>query len=133
MQKTLHQTILYVDDDEDDRLLFAEAVQQLNNNIILAEAINGEKALQYLNKAKQAKDLPCLIVLDVNMPIMNGKELFEILKKDNEFASIPIVVFTTSSHKTDREFWNLKGVEMLSKPFKHSDLAHIVQDIIKNC
>ena len=133
MQKPINQTILYVDDDEDDRQLFADALNALNDKITLAEAINGEKALAYLKKAKLAKNLPCLIVLDVNMPVMNGKELFEILKKDEELASIPLVVFTTSSRHTEKEFWGLKGIEMLSKPFKHSDLVHMVEDIIKNC
>jgi len=104
-----------------------------NRSRLLFESAQEEKALEYLNKASQEKNLPCLIVLDVNMPVMNGKELFEILKKDKEFASIPIVVFTTSSYNVDREFWTLKGIEMISKPFKHSDLARMVEGIIKNC
>jgi CheY-like chemotaxis protein len=67
--------------------------------IIVAE--NGMEALELLSKIEGNKNIPCFIILDINMPILNGIEFLEIIKKDDQLSKIPIVVHTTSSNIED--------------------------------
>ena len=73
-------TILWADDDVDDLLLFREVLEELTQSFDVVEAANGKEALAYLQKAKAASLLPCLIILDINMPVLNGKETLVAIK-----------------------------------------------------
>jgi CheY-like chemotaxis protein len=68
-------TILYVDDDIDDLLLISEAFQKYTDHLTVIHASNGVEGLKCLNKFLQQGKLPCLVILDINMPVMNGKEM----------------------------------------------------------
>jgi CheY-like chemotaxis protein len=88
--------VLHIDDDQDDRYLVGKAINNIDPSIIVREAQDGMKAIEFLNQAKLFGDLPCLIILDINMPIMNGYDTYNEISKDNDLAAIPIVIFTTS-------------------------------------
>ncbi len=77
--------------------------------------------------------LPCLIVLDINMPVLNGKQFLDIISKDKKFAHIPIVVLTTSANNEDENFCRKYNVEMLTKPFKMKLLFETVKKILSHC
>lgn len=85
--------ILMIDDDEDDQLLFKEALKQVNENVACNTALNGEEALKTL----QSSALPDVIFLDLNMPIMNGFECLKALKKEKFYKQIPVIIFTTAN------------------------------------
>jgi CheY-like chemotaxis protein len=95
---------------------------------------NGLEALNYLklSKAKEAA-LPCLIIMDINMPILTGKQLLSILKNEDDFQSIPVIIFTTSSTNGDREFCNRFNVPMITKPYDMAAFNKAVQDFIEHC
>ena len=114
MQKGICRHILFVDDDPDDLLLVREVLRELPGAFELKDARNGAQALHYLDNSRQ--HLPCLIVLDVNMPIMNGRETLRLIKADKDFENIPIVGFTTSSSDLDRVYFEKYDVEMFTKP-----------------
>lgn len=84
--------ILLIEDDAIDQMSVKRAFEQLEikNDLIIQE--NGEEALKYLKDNER----PCLIILDLNMPRMNGIEFLDIVKKDKLYRNIPIIVFTTS-------------------------------------
>ena len=125
--------VLCVDDDADDRQFMATAIQDLHTSIQMAEVTNGREALAYLEQAKQTGKLPCLILLDLNMPVMNGKEALMKIKKEEALKEIPIVVFTTSSSSIDRLFCQHYQVEMFTKPPKYDEFIAAVKKLISYC
>lgn len=91
--------ILLVEDDNVDVMTVKRALKDLNIKNQLVRTANGEEALEYLknNGNKQ----PCIILLDLNMPKMNGIEFLQIVKADDALKQIPVVVLTTSSQQQD--------------------------------
>ena len=94
----MYRSILLVDDDADDQLLFHEAIHGIDSSIRLETADNGKHAL---NKLRSAILLPDLIFVDLNMPLVNGFEFISALKKEDALAHIPVVAFTTSTNPLD--------------------------------
>lgn len=88
------QHVLLADDDEDDQLLFQEAVRELPSLIHLSMARDGEETLTLLNSMTL---LPDLLFLDLNMPIVNGLECLQKIKSDPRLRKLPVVIFSTSS------------------------------------
>jgi CheY-like chemotaxis protein len=95
-----HNRILLVDDDPDDLEIFISAFKEIQPGIICLTANNGVQALDYLI---QSAPPPSLVLMDVNMPVMNGLECLAEIKKINEFKSIPVVMLTTSNDPPSRK------------------------------
>ena len=91
--------ILLVEDDDVDAMTVTRALKELKVTNELVRRCNGEEALEYLKDPKSIK--PCVIVLDLNMPRMNGLEFLKIAKADEEFKKIPVIVLTTSREDRD--------------------------------
>ena len=94
--------VLIADDDPEDRFLYRKAFEEnkISNSIRFFH--NGQELLQYLQDVLADKGhMPSLILLDVNMPKMNGKQVLKILKADDSLRSIPVVVVSTSSIQED--------------------------------
>jgi len=121
---------LLVDDDPDDIMLLRDAVQSFDNNIQFAEAVNGRKAINYLNDAKLQDRLPDLIVLDINMPVLNGREVIAMINKDEQLKQIPLVVFSTSSYTGDLMYCKEHAVELIVKPFGMKLLMDIASGLV---
>ena len=94
--------IFYADDDRDDRELFADAIEEVNPNIKLFLARDGQEIIQLL---ENHNEVPDFIFLDINMPVMSGKECLKRLKGLERLKSVPIIMYTTTSNK--EEFRNL--------------------------
>ncbi|MGJ8735404.1 response regulator [Zobellia laminariae] len=94
--------LAYADDDEDDRMFFEEAIQEIFPEIKMKLFSNGKLLLTYIVSNLSAGNLPRLIFLDLNMPVMNGIECLLELKKNKLLTNIPIVIYTTSSYQSDR-------------------------------
>src|SRR5687768_14961993 len=92
---------LLVDDDPDDTLLFKEVLHEVNSSVGFASAANGKAALSLLRSG--TIPLPQIIFLDLNMPLMNGKECLMEIKQDPELMHIPVIIYTTSSQSRDIE------------------------------
>ena len=91
--------ILLVEDDNIDAMTVQRAMKELNVANKLVRTGNGEEALHYLRSS--SKEKPCLVLLDLNMPKMNGLELLKIVKADDDLAAIPVIVLTTSGEQCD--------------------------------
>src|SRR5688572_7747309 len=96
-------TILYAEDDLDDLDMVKLAFEN-QNNIEIKHAHDGNEAFAYLNSVGNNKQLPCLIILDINMPGMDGRQTLLQLKQHDTYKNIPVVMFTTSNSPTDIEF-----------------------------
>jgi CheY-like chemotaxis protein len=124
--------VLCVDDDPDDRELIRNAIFRVDPSYTVAHATNGREALQYLLRATE-NELPCLVILDINMPVMDGKQALVEIKKHKKLKSLPIVVFTTSSHPADLTFCRQYGVELITKPANYNQITREAQKLLLHC
>jgi CheY-like chemotaxis protein len=122
--------ILHIDDDQDDRYLVRQAINSIDPSIILREAQDGKKAIDFLQQAKLFGDLPSLIILDINMPVMNGYDTFKEISKDEELSLIPIVIFTTSHNNNELNYWKDKNIATISKPASFDEFTNSVERIL---
>lgn len=120
--------VLYADDDLDDKNWIVEAWETLDLPLQIDFVDNGREAIDYLNACSGT--LPALIVLDLNMPEMDGRQTLQRLKNDAQFKHIPVVIVTTSTSKLDIEVCKRLGAaQFLTKPDTHSDWQAIVQQL----
>lgn len=126
-------TILWADDDMDDLLLMKEILVKNGREYEIVEVRNGKEALHFLQESKAASHLPCLIILDINMPILDGKETLSLIKKNEDYARIPVVVFTTSNSELDKLFCRRHKVEMITKPPHYKSLEKAVLQLLEFC
>lgn len=125
--------ILWADDDMDDLMLMRHVLNDLGTQYKISEVHNGQAAIDFLNEAYGTDSLPCLIILDMNMPVLNGKETLTILKKHEHFSKIPVVFFTTSNSEMDRMFCRHHNVEMVTKPPQYANLKEAVRNLLDYC
>lgn len=123
--------LVLADDDEDDRFMAREAlaVSRLTNP--LDEVSDGMELLEYLRGCLERKDpLPGLILLDLNMPRMDGREALAEIKSNPELRRIPIVVLTTSKAEEDIfRTYDLGVNSFISKPIRFEGLVEIMTQI----
>ena len=116
----LFLSILLVDDDEDDKLLFFDALAEIDGRIQCEYFNHGEQALKWLSAIK---DLPNYIFLDLNMPRMNGIEILKAVKSDLRTADIPVIIYSTSHNQQHREEAKRLGASWyIVKPYRLEDL-----------
>ena len=127
------KTILYVDDDQDDLDMLRGAVEATDVNFQLIEAFDGVHALELLRQMKEVNELPCLIVLDINMPRMDGKQTLAAIKRDSALRTIPVVLFSTSSSSLDKTFAFSKNVELITKPLTVETLHAVATKLLHYC
>jgi len=109
---------MLIDDDEDDREICLSVLQTILPEASYIIATNGEDALQKLNNGNASPDL---IFLDLNMPLMNGKQFLTEIKKHAKLSSVPIIILSTSSdHATIKETIDLGARDFVTKPDKYS-------------
>lgn len=122
--------LLYAEDDLDDFEAMKDALAQVTDKYTLAPAKNGTEVISYL---QNNTILPCVIVLDLNMPVMDGKETLLWLKNEEAYKDIPTMVFTTSSREEDIKLCQNYGCTFFRKPTLYRDLLHIVQILLQMC
>ncbi|MBS9463439.1 response regulator [Flagellimonas sp. HMM57] len=92
------KSILLVDDDETTNFLNKFFIRQLDNDLTVNTVTNGEEAIEFLEAVPYKKHMPCLLILDTNMPIMNGWEFLDVYEKkfDKDFKKNVIIVMLTA-------------------------------------
>jgi CheY-like chemotaxis protein len=125
--------ILYVEDDEDDQQLIKDSLQKYAHNVEIVIHNNGVEALSYLNNLSPADPAPCLIILDINMPKMNGIEALKQIRKNHRFSKIPAILFTTSSQPLDKKFAAEYKAGFITKPIDATQMKYIAETFIKYC
>ena len=125
-------TILYAEDDSDDLYMVKKAFEQ-HDHIRIVHALNGLEALELLQQMMKDNIKPCLIILDINMPKLDGRETLVRLKKNDQTREIPVVLFTTCSSNGDRLFGEQWGSEVFTKPLHYKDLEQIAAMFMDRC
>jgi CheY-like chemotaxis protein len=126
-------TILMADDDREDLELMEEAMREYNSDVHFYKVYNGRAVLEYL-ESKPDDDLPCLVVLDYNMPELTGSEVLLELKKHRRYRHITKIIFSTSNAPTHIKQCKDNGaIEYFVKPTNMNDLKQIVQKLMSYC
>ncbi len=125
-----HVTILVADDDEDDKQLIKYALDEnkVANPVQFAE--NGEELLQILQdyNQKHGKCMPAVILLDLNMPKMDGREALRRIKSHATFKAIPVIVLSTSTAQNDiNSSYHLGAASYIAKPSGYEKLVDLVK------
>ncbi|KRD12362.1 hypothetical protein ASE21_00115 [Flavobacterium sp. Root901] len=121
------KTVFLIDDDMDDREIFEEILLSLNMDVRYEEARNGADAVEKLNSGLVKK--PDLIFLDLNMPVMDGRQFLTYIKQESSFMDIPVIIYSTSSNEEDRAY-ALKNKAALFMT-KHYSSTQLEKDLRK--
>lgn len=125
--------VLYADDDPDDLALVQDAFAQYADNVEVVTASDGFEALSYLTGLDPFEPAPCLIILDINMPRLNGKETLQKIRNLQRFEGIPVVLFTTSSFPLDKDFATRHAAGFITKPLDARQIKVITEQFVSHC
>ncbi|MDC6366962.1 MULTISPECIES: response regulator [Flavobacteriaceae] len=121
--------ILFIEDDVIETMKFQRTLSKLPSKYNLVEAKNGEEALDFL---QSEKPLPDLILLDLNMPRMNGIEFLNILKQHDKIKYLPTVILTTSENRQDLlECYKIGIAGYIIKPLKYEDYEDKLKSVLQ--
>lgn len=116
-----------IDDDADDREIFAMALKKANAGYVCTMAKNGKEAIEVLHNCDK---IPGHIFIDLNMPLVSGRECVAAIKNISRLKNVPVIVYTTSSHEKDVEdIKNSGATHYLVKPTRFSALVALLVDI----
>jgi CheY-like chemotaxis protein len=122
-------SILYIDDDVEDREIFMEAVKKISPKLICYEASDGIEGFEILNSLM---DLPDVIFLDVNMPRMNGMQFLQELQDIPDFRSIPVFMYSTSNNYTEHsDYIRMGAKKFLTKRCSFSQICDTIRGALK--
>jgi CheY-like chemotaxis protein len=120
-------TILLVDDDQDDIDFFIEAIKLINKDYKVVTCGNGIQCLQLLDLT-----LPDVIFLDINMPLMDGKECLSEIRKRNHIKHVPVVMCSTSINSMDAELFKKLNARYLKKSSGYNDFVDTLKAHLMN-
>ena len=126
---TSAKSILLIEDDSVDAMTVRRALKEIGSTRRLDHYLNGEEALDYLGTVG-GEDLPGLILLDLNMPRMNGLEFLEVRAGDERFREIPVVVLSTSTNAHDIErSYELGAVGYIVKSIDYANFVDSIRHL----
>jgi CheY-like chemotaxis protein len=125
-------TVLLADDDVDDREIFHSAIVDRKNIVLMPNAENGVEVIELLDAVLQDSELPDLIVLDQNMPRMNGKQTLEYLKATARYSHIPVIIYSTHNDNELVSDCSKLGASMVTlKPYTYGGYQEMVNNFLK--
>ena len=125
--------ILLADDDQEDLELLSEVILELEGDTRLHTVNNGSMVIDFLQKTKD-EELPSLIVLDYNMPNMNGAEVLSLLCQDPRYQKIPKIVWSTSNNSSYiKECMEKGATSYFVKPATHKNLQEQAIQMLTMC
>ena len=132
-RKEIRPSIVLVDDDADDQMLLLQAFQRITDKYHVTAVSSCSNLLDLLAVTNDNR-LPCLIILDYNMPGTNGKEVLQILQNNKRYKSIPKVIYSTAGEVSDRlEFLSLGAKDYLVKPNSIREIVDNARKMLDHC
>lgn len=127
---TVYKRIMLAEDDEDDKWIFTEIMKELtaDGNIHFDAVDNGVQIMQAL---ENNPELPNLVILDQNMPQLNGKETLELIKKSDRFNHIPVVIYSTyNDSRLSKECVNIGATQIITKPDTFEGFKEMIEMLV---
>jgi CheY-like chemotaxis protein len=119
--------VLLADDDQDDCLLFKDALEELSVSVRLTIVHNGEQLMEFLAHNENEGDLPDILFLDLNMPRKNGSECLIEIKQNEKLKQLPVTIFSTSFEQEMVDGLYQHGAQnCVRKPNEFSKLKEII-------
>ena len=126
--------ILLADDDVEDISIVQDAMKILGAEGVIWAAENGEHACSILERNFEASLTPCLIVLDLNMPKMNGTQTLKRLKADERFKDIPVIIYSTSINPLEKEkCLQIGAYSYITKPVSFKESMETAKIFLQFC
>lgn len=123
--------VLLIDDDRDDAELFKEALWEVNSSIAFEHYDDSKAGLNVL--LEKHSNLPDVIFLDINMPIISGWQCLSEFKKTDHLKHIPVIMFTTSSQDREREIAKELGADgFITKPSEYKALKELISSVVNS-
>jgi CheY-like chemotaxis protein len=121
-------TVFYAEDDEEDQMIFREAISHLDNSLKLHIQKNGQELIDKLHQPPPAPDV---VFLDLNMPGKNGLQTLREIRESEKLKDTPVVIFTTSSDAESIEKTKELGASLfVTKPSMFNQLAVVLADVL---
>jgi DNA-binding response OmpR family regulator len=130
---TTKNIVVYADDDQDDLELVRDAFALYAQDVDVVSFPDGSSALNYLESLTGIDGSPCLVILDINMPGLNGKDVLVKLRQKEKFEQLPVVLFTTSSQSQDKQFADRYNAGFMTKPLDIRQMEIITEKFIDHC
>ena len=122
-----NRVLLYIDDDAEDMEFFREAVRSIDPSCVCFGARNGVEGLNLLSTLT-----PDIIFLDINMPVMDGKETLRSIQRDTRLNKLPVFMLSTTSNPREREVYRKLGAKaFLVKPSSFNALCETLKDYLQ--
>jgi len=121
--------ILYVDDDEDDRLIFIDVIKQVGEIATVSTFTSGLEILAHLNSTETT---PRLIFIDINMPVMGGYECAAKIREMTRFNHSTIVMFSTTFYTGDIQKMRERNIKFLTKAAHFDEMFQSIKNLISN-
>ena len=126
------RTILLADDDAEDRAILKEAIEDISTETALQTAGNGEELLHLLDEEYNKGNIAVLIILDLNMPRLNGTQTLSRLKSNHLYKDIPVVIYSTSVNPLEKEKCMLLGAHSyITKPISYKESMETAEKFLR--
>ena len=121
--------VLLTDDDQDDRLIFKEVLDEMDKDITVEMMVDGKQLMHFL--ANEKNPLPHIIFLDLNMPNMNGIECLKEIRRQEKYSDISIAIYSTSTSEKDIDDTFHYGANIyITKPAAYHDLKTVLNKFL---
>ena len=126
--------IILADDDAEDRAIIQDAMELLDAGDVMMFAENGEELWDLLQKSFTELTYPCLIVLDLNMPKINGTQTLSRLKADRNLNHIPVIIYSTSINPVEKQkCLSLGAHSFITKPVSFNESKEVAHSFLQFC
>lgn len=133
MLPDMPKIILCAEDDPDDKEMFCQAVEEFDPELRVIHSDNGKQLIDKLKELTSINIVPCLITVDINMPVMGGREAVEIIRSNDEWKNIPIAVYTTSPHMMNTDLEAKYHLSIFRKPDSFPAIKNTVAKVMSLC
>ena len=123
-----HPQIIVVDDDQEDQMIMLDYFKEsgLDQSVMFMQ--DGRQLINYLNDLPEQSSLPPLIVMDLNMPIVNGTQTLMTIKRNSRFRDVPVIILSTSENENEkRKCLSMGAVEYLVKPSTYDEGFRLIE------
>jgi CheY-like chemotaxis protein len=129
-----NKLILLVDDDQEDRFMIKDAIDSMDETVVMLCAENGEEAIRLLKNCSEEGEFPCVIVLDLNMPKMNGTETLRQIREQEDLKNIPVIIYSTSVNPIEKErCLKLGAHDYYTKPVSFAECNATAKKFLEFC